>query len=882
MKTSWIQRNSLLTLNCDVFLSKEDGENYTLEWRKDNKLIFSAYGNEDSGHSIESMQGRLARASNLSLTIHSVDEADKGIYQCIVTKYNSNSLNERVEGEKIHVIVHFKPIILSPKPGIEDEFHFMNLGQPFSYECKIQSLPPAEINWTKDDRIIASTANLSFPILKPEHQGIYTCVAVNVDGTEKSNLRLALSRIPIIDTILENKTVIEGESVHWNCKAQAVPKNITYNWLFEKINIKKKEIGLRTKWINDGEIEIFNITKKDKGIFTCLVDNGIQEPVKMNVFLDVLYKPFLSNNINDGSNIKTIVEGNDDKIECNFLSNPPIHQVIWRKNGIVISNNSNEIFNINKANENDSGIYSCQGFNELGLSQIYETHIIIISLPRFTKIPPPKFSINKGDNLILECDGFASPPPLQYWLRNGKKTYSSKIVIERVEYEDYGIYECILSSQDLMVKKTTEVFIMNVKPQPCSNIITDCQFYPKTITTINWTPGFDGGRSQTFKVYWRSQKSDHWFTNHLPTTNLTASFDDLNKFTEYEIKIESQNMYGKVISQPFKIYSCGILMPPTQIDFINNFNILKWHKVNDAEKYKISYRTEKMKSFVTLSVISQTNYTLPEFLRNQHNTQIYIQSLRSHYHDSVPSTVITINSTTINCSLLFILLFGGIILLIIIFFLFIYKRKCYRIFKYFSDTFYSNDIPNNNIKKCNVIERNSCASKSSWNFQQQPYEYNEGMENEKMIINNTFRSKYFNQPSNENTLSSKINREWLLYHINTFNNCPSNHSTSSSSLQTISHPYQIPTKEINKNERFIKEFYNETNYITKNFTNNPYYSSSKTVLTETPVIAMMKDKYIHSGGTIDSLNYLQELRVKQLKHEYNQNNTTTFTEENKF
>uniref|UniRef100_A0AAF5DL43 Uncharacterized protein n=1 Tax=Strongyloides stercoralis TaxID=6248 RepID=A0AAF5DL43_STRER len=783
----------------------------------------------------------------------------------------------------INVLLQIKPIILSPKPGINEEFHFMNLGQPFSYECKIQSLPPAEINWTKDDRIIASTANLTFPILKPEHQGVYTCVAVNVDGTEKSKLRLALSRLPIIDTILENKTVIEGEMVTWNCKAQSVPTNITYNWLFKNSSIKKQEIGLRTKWINDGTIEIYNVTKKDKGMFTCLVNNGIQEPVKMNVFLDVLYKPFLSNNINNDSNIKTIIEGNDDNITCNFDSNPPIHHVIWRKNGIVVLNNSNEVYNINKANENDSGIYSCQGFNELGLSQLYETHIIIISLPRFTKIPPPKFSINKGDNLILECDGFASPPPLQYWLRNGKKTYSSKMVVERVDYEDYGKYECILSSQDLIVKKTTEVLIMNVKPQPCSNVETDCQFYPKTITTINWTPGFDGGRSQTFKVYWRSQKSEHWFTNHLTTTNYTMSFENLKKFTEYEIKIESQNMYGKIISQPFKIYSCGILMPPTQIDFINNFYILNWEKVNDAEKYKISYRTEKMKSFITLSVISQNNYTLPEFLKNQHNTQIYIQSLRSHYHDSVPSTIITINSAYINFTLPFILLFSGIVLLIIIFFLFIYKRKCYRIFKNFSDTLYSNNTSNKNIKRCNVIERDSCASKSSWNFQQNSFLYNEDIPNEKMIINDTYRSKYFNQPSKENTLSSKINREWLLHHMNTINNnCHSNHSTSSSSLQTISHPHQLSSKEINKNERFIKEYYNEANYITPNYTNNPYYSSSKTVLTETPVMAMMKDKYIHSGGTIDSLNYLQELRVKQLKYEYNQNNTTTFTEENKF
>lgn len=89
---------------------------------------------------------------------------------------------------------------------------------------------------------------------------------------------------------MENKTVVEGESINWNCKAHAIPNNITYEWLFKGSNIKKQEIGLRTKWINEGEIEISKISKNDKGMFTCLVHNGIQEPVKMNIFLDVLCK----------------------------------------------------------------------------------------------------------------------------------------------------------------------------------------------------------------------------------------------------------------------------------------------------------------------------------------------------------------------------------------------------------------------------------------------------------------------------------------------------------------------------------------------------------------------------------------------------------------
>uniref|UniRef100_A0A0N5A3Z4 Ig-like domain-containing protein n=1 Tax=Parastrongyloides trichosuri TaxID=131310 RepID=A0A0N5A3Z4_PARTI len=827
---------------------------------------------------------RLARASNLSLTIHSVTEADKGIYQCIVTKYNSNGLNERLEGEKIHAIVHFKPIILFPKSGAVEEFHFMNIGQSFSYECKIQSLPLAEISWMKDDQIISNTANLSFPILKPEHQGTYTCVAINVDGMEKSNLRLVLSRSPIIDTILQNKTVVEGESINWKCKAQAIPNNLTYEWLFEEKEIRKQELGLRTKILSEGEILISNITKNDNGKYTCVVKNGIQEAIKMDVHLNVLYKPFLQKNEDVESGIKTIIEGNDDLISCNFISNPPIHQIIWTKNGIAIPNNSNNILNIKNANENDSGIYSCQGLNELGQSLPYEIHVIVISLPRFTKTPPPKYTINKGDNLILECDGFASPPPLQYWLRNGKRTYSSKIVINRVNHDDHGIYECILSNQDLMVKKTTEVLVLNVKPQPCVSVQTDCQFYPKIVTTLSWIPGFNGGRSQNFKLYWRDKMSDHWFTTDT-TSFLNMTFDNFNKFTEYEIKIESQNMFGKVISPTFKIHSCSILVPPTKLELENNLRTLVWDKVEDAEKYKISYRTEKMKSFETLSVVTYNNYTLPDFFNHQRNSQIYIQSLRFNYQDSAPSSTITINSTNfINGTFLFILTFGGIILFIFLFIIYVYRRKCNGMFKYFSNAFYPNKVPIENINKCTVIETSSCGSKSSWNFQQLPYEYVEELQRERLMMNNACRNHFINQPSNENTLSSKINHEWLLHHINNFNHCPSSHrSTSSSSIHTISQTNRIfsrPNYSDHYNNRQMNhELHNIQNYIPNNQEYPPCCHSSTTVLTESPIITMMKDKYIHSsGGTIDRFNYLQELRVKQLKYEYNHNNTT-FTEE---
>ncbi|VDO19426.1 unnamed protein product [Heligmosomoides polygyrus] len=60
MRTFWGRKGKPITLPCSLPVSEDS--NYSLEWRKDSKLIMSAYGDE-AGHAAPSLQGQRLNCS---------------------------------------------------------------------------------------------------------------------------------------------------------------------------------------------------------------------------------------------------------------------------------------------------------------------------------------------------------------------------------------------------------------------------------------------------------------------------------------------------------------------------------------------------------------------------------------------------------------------------------------------------------------------------------------------------------------------------------------------------------------------------------------------------------------------------------------------------
>lgn len=69
----------------------------------------------------------------------------------------------------------------------------------------------------------------------------------------------------------------------------------------------------------------------------------------------------------------------------------------------------------------DAGIYTCEAENSIGSSAPFEINVVVADAPEFTKIPAPIYRVNAGDQLEVQCEGFAEVPLRKLWTKNGVK-----------------------------------------------------------------------------------------------------------------------------------------------------------------------------------------------------------------------------------------------------------------------------------------------------------------------------------------------------------------------------------------------------------------------------------------------------------------------------
>ncbi|KAK6060392.1 immunoglobulin domain protein, partial [Cooperia oncophora] len=133
--------------------------------------------------------GSVARGTGLGLTIHSVSGNDAGKYHCVVTRFAKQPTRPET-GPPLRLIVNVSPVLLSP---IDHQVNYGNIGDSLSIECKADGVPPPEITWTKNDKIVSTGPQLHIDKLEEQHEGTYTCLAVNVEGRATSHFELKFS-----------------------------------------------------------------------------------------------------------------------------------------------------------------------------------------------------------------------------------------------------------------------------------------------------------------------------------------------------------------------------------------------------------------------------------------------------------------------------------------------------------------------------------------------------------------------------------------------------------------------------------------------------------------------------------------------------------------
>lgn len=174
---------------------------------------------------------------------------------------------------------------------------------------------------------------------------------------------------------------------------------------------------------------------------------------------------------------------------------------------------------------------------------------------------------NKNEKARLVCRVQAAPKPAFVWSRDGKTlnisqsggkysiesrqidplTYESVLMVEKVDTNDYGLYECRAENE---LGKSVENIRLDVTSKPDLPLNLNVLNATHDSVTLAWTPGFDGGLKATYRIRYREASSSRYhYVDSLPNTHKLI-VEGLKTNTVYLFSIMAMNNLGESAWRP--------------------------------------------------------------------------------------------------------------------------------------------------------------------------------------------------------------------------------------------------------------------------------------------------------------------------------------------
>lgn len=269
-------------------------------------------------------------------------------------------------------------------------------------------LTASNIMVTRDDRVrLIDGYNLEISDLEPQDAGDYVCQIsdkINRDQVHTVEILVppSVRAIPTSGQLQARK----GGPITLECKGSGNPVPSIY-WT------KKSGTGKSTARIGDGPIlTLDKLERQQAGVYQCTADNGVGDPVTVDMRLDVLYPPDIQVEkswIHSG-------EGFEAKLVCIVYADP-VATVSWYQNSFPIQTTDRRIMNtranrhtltIRHIQQEDFGNYSCVADNSLGRSRKY---MELSGRPGPAEFYSPKWGRSSDSyNLTWKIDSY---PPLE-------------------------------------------------------------------------------------------------------------------------------------------------------------------------------------------------------------------------------------------------------------------------------------------------------------------------------------------------------------------------------------------------------------------------------------------------------------------------------------
>ncbi|XP_073342149.1 roundabout homolog 2 [Pagrus major] len=230
-------------------------------------------------------RGRFEIRNGNSLRLFRVKEQDEGTYTC--TSENSVGKTEASAMLQVHV-----PPQIATKPRDQ----IATQGRSVTFQCGTTGNPPPAIFWQKEGSqmllfpgqppsqsgrySVSMSGELAITDVHSEDSGFYICQAISVAGSVLTKALLEVEggpsgRVPpIIRQGPANQTVSRGATTQLHCRVIGGP-SVRISW--EKDGERLQGNKPRTTLMENGTLQIADITDTDSGMYTCVVTSPTGE-----------------------------------------------------------------------------------------------------------------------------------------------------------------------------------------------------------------------------------------------------------------------------------------------------------------------------------------------------------------------------------------------------------------------------------------------------------------------------------------------------------------------------------------------------------------------------------------------------------------------------